>query len=77
MFYVGGVLDGFGRITFTLSDMDLPWVIRNTRQAWHGARAADPGATWFVAPLAAAGEPVLVLDPDTLRAEMGGGCKGC
>ena len=77
MFYVGGVLDGFGRVTFSLSDMDLPWVIGNTRQAWHGARAADPGATWFVAPLADAAETVAVLDPEELKETLRGGCKGC
>jgi hypothetical protein len=77
MFYIGGVLAGSGQISYTLSDMDLPWVIRQTRQAWHAARSGDPGATWFVAPLAEVPEPVPVLDPEEIRAGLRGDCKGC
>jgi hypothetical protein len=77
MFYIGGVLTGSGRVSYTLSDMDLPWVIRHTRQAWRAARAGDRDATWFVAPLAEAEEPVAVLDPEEIRAGLGGGCPGC
>jgi len=77
MFYIGGVLAGTGRISFSISDMDLPWVIRHTRQAWQNAKAEDRDATWFVAPLADGAETVAVLDPEEIKESLRGGCKGC
>lgn len=77
MFYIGGVLAGSGQVSYTISDMDLPWVVRQACHAWQAARAVDRDATWFVAPLTDVPEPVAVLDPEAIREGLRGDCKGC
>jgi len=77
MFYLGGVLNGAGKISFTVCDGDLPWVIKHTQEAWRGARTADREATYFVAPLGDSDDQVAVLDPAEIVAGLKGCCRGC
>jgi hypothetical protein len=77
MFYIGGVVTGMGKVNFTCCDGDLAWVVKNTQQAWLGARGEDRDATYFVAPLASSGGQVPVLDLAVLEEGLKGGCRGC
>jgi len=77
MSYIGGVLSGTGKVSFTCCDGDAAWVARNTLQAWRGARSGDRDATWFVAPLADSEGQVPVLDRAELEQGLQGGCRGC
>ena len=70
MFFIGGVTNGAGRISFTCSDADLTWVIQNTQEAWQGCLKGDALARFFVAPLAASAMEVPVLDLASLEAPL-------
>ena len=52
-------------------------MVKNTQQAWLGARSEDRDATYFVAPLADSNGQVPVLDPAELEDGLKGGCRGC
>ena len=48
MFYIGGVVAGSGQVTYTISDMDLPWVIRQTCMPGRrpGPGTGTPPGSW-------------------------------
>ena len=53
MQYVGGVLSGAWKVTFTCCNSSRRWVSLQTRAVWESARREDPEATFFLSPLAA------------------------